>query len=98
MRRQTNRRLRQERGASIVEYIPIITLFLLISVPSLRLTGEAIQLRLCEAKQGLRGAPKTNTRASPNSGLTVTVQDRTCQIQYIENSPPPDGGLQSRMV
>jgi hypothetical protein len=98
MQRQTNCRLKEERGASIVEYIPIITLFLLISVPSLRLTGEAIQLKLCEAKQGMIGVPRTSTRTDPISGLTITVEDHTCQIQFIESAPHPGGGQLSRLV
>lgn len=39
-------------GASIVEYMPIITLFILISVPSMELMGIGIQRKLCAVTMG----------------------------------------------
>lgn len=41
------RQLNIERGAALVEYTPILALFLLIALPSIKLLGEGINKKFC---------------------------------------------------
>lgn len=53
MSKLIKRRLQNESGAALVEYTPILALFLLIALPSVQLTGVNLSKRFCEVEAGV---------------------------------------------
>ena len=56
MSKYVKRKLQNQAGAAIVEYTPILALFLLIALPSVHLTGVNLSKRFCEVEAGVGGS------------------------------------------
>ena len=69
-------RLTKERGAAMVEYTPILALFILIALPSINLMGQGIHQKLCEIQ-------KDSSVFSTNA-----TNNRNCTDRFITLFPP----------
>ena len=72
MREQNKNRVFKERGSAIVEYMPILTMFILLSFPSVALLGRGIEQKFCSANYA--NYPKDQILA----GYLATLGQKPC--------------------
>jgi hypothetical protein len=95
MAKQIKRKLLNQAGAAIVEYTPILTLFLLVTIPSVQLAGLSLSNRFCELKTGILNNKSTEA-LPPDSGtssLSYSVYALCVTMASEEFSPPGKSGF-----
>jgi hypothetical protein len=80
MKQFKKNRVSGQRGASMVEYMPILTLFILISVPSMKFLGNGIQQKFCSADTMFEGK---NLSQTPSPSALLELDPIGCPTDIV---------------
>ena len=83
-------RLENQTGAAIVEYTPILALFLLIALPSVQLTGVNLSKKFCEVEAGFY----QNITTTSSAGNAIVAAFLPCGARSaLQETGPNQSGL-----